>query len=768
MARSFAAIASARTHSIPGLVKSFANPAYMKLLDIEPWLRRLVPVLVAVFVVALGSISYLNASGTREETLVDAVGDIDILASYATSELTRLSTTDPSVDARSLSFVPGHSIHDGRFMLLSRDDGSIAASLPANRYMGSTLVNALGESQPLTTFADKAGVIVITMPGGVKALATVRDLPAPYGQIAVVQPVSLALASWKQRTTSTLILLGAASFVLTAISTAYFWQAWRARQADTICDKFRRRLDTALSRGRCGLWDWDIARGSLYWSDSMYEMLGYTRENEMISFGEVNRLMHPEDGDLFSLADMLASREATNVDHAFRVRAADGEWIWLRARAELVRDGENRDPHLIGIAIDITEQRRLAQKSATADIRLRDAIETISEAFVLWDDENQLVMCNSKFQKLHNLTADDVQSGTPYETLAAALTPSVVQHRLDGKAETGSRSYEAQLPDARWLQINERRTKDGGYVSVGTDITLLKKQEEHLLDSERKLTASVADLKRSRQTLEMQAQQLADLAERYLEQKAEAEGANRAKSEFLAKMSHELRTPLNAILGFSEVMEAGIFGSLGCDKYTDYCRDIRKSGEYLLTLIADILDMAELEAGRVRMHREPLLADDAVNAAVAAIAPTAQSRGLTLSAESLPETMLHADKRALEKILGHLLANAVKFTPEGGKVMVRTRRIGGSVNIYVEDTGVGIPKDALPKLARPFAWVDMDASKPTDGSGLGLAIARSLAELHGGGLRIRSCEGTGTIVLLHLPLKPPTGLEIASARAVRA
>jgi two-component system cell cycle sensor histidine kinase PleC len=580
----------------------------------------------------------------------------------------------------------------------------------------------------------------------------------------VVQPVKGALAGWRARTQSFFLLVGAAGLVLSGISTAYFWQAWRARHADQICDKVRKRLDTALSRGRCGLWDWDIARGTIYWSDSMYEMLGYERQSEFISFGDVNRLVHPEDGNLFVLADMLAGNEATTVDHAFRVRAADGDWIWLRARAELVRDGESRDPHLIGITIDITEQRRLAQETATADMRLRDAIETISEAFVLWDHENRLVMCNSKFQHLHNLGAEDVAPGTSYEALSTTLTPPVVQNRIDGmvQAEAGARSYEAQLPDARWLQVNERRTKDGGYVSVGTDITQLKRQEEHLLDSERKLTASVSDLKRSRQTLEHQAQQLADLAERYLEQKAEAESANRAKSEFLAKMSHELRTPLNAILGFSEVMEAGIFGALGHEKYTDYCRDIRRSGEFLLSLIADILDMAELEAGHVRMDRQSLSVDGAVQDALRAMAPDIHARGLTVEADTLPDTVIHADKRAIRKILIHLLSNAVKFTPVGGRVGVRVRRVGDAVNIYVEDTGVGIPREALPKLARPFEWVKMDASKPTDGSGLGLAISRSLAELHGGGLRIRSCEGMGTIVMVHLPTRAQTGLEIVS------
>ncbi len=337
----------------------------------------------------------------------------------------------------------------------------------------------------------------------------------------------------------------------------------------------------------------------------------------------MNRLVHPEDGNLYALADLLAGNEATNVDHAFRIRAANGDWVWLRARAELVRDGENRDPHLVGITIDITEQRRLAQETARADARLRDAIEAISEAFVLWDADNRLVMCNSKFMALHGLGADEraprplLRGAGPAPHPAGGAEPARRRRVLGG-----ARSYEALLPDARWLQVNERRTKDGGYVSVGTDITQLKRQEENLLDSERRLTAMIADLKRSRQTLELQAQQLADLAERYLEQKAEAESANRAKSEFLAKMSHELRTPLNAILGF-----LGDHGSRHLRRARQ--REIHRllprhppQREDLLGLIADILDMAELEAGRVRMDRKTLVLDDVVADALAEFAPS--------------------------------------------------------------------------------------------------------------------------------------------------
>src|SRR5262249_2459845 len=151
----------------------------------------------------------------------------------------------------------------------------------------------------------------------------------------------------------------------------------------------------------------------------------------------------------------------------------------------------------------------------------------------------------------------------------------------------GARTFEAQLDDGRWLHISERRTKDGGYVSVGTDITAIKRHEAKLIESERRLTATVSDLQRSQQALGRQAQEPAALAEKYAEERTRAEEANQAKSKFLANMSHELRTPLNAIIGFSEIMGAGMFGPIGAEKYREYCADIHQSGQYLLEVIND-------------------------------------------------------------------------------------------------------------------------------------------------------------------------------------
>jgi two-component system cell cycle sensor histidine kinase PleC len=765
MASADAVCGPARAGTILGITRSIAHPIYRWLEQAEPWLRLTVPALLGFFLISLAASAFIHARDSRDDALNDAIGDVDVIATLAALQMQKANLSERATAAAQLTAMarslPPTTLGQGRTLLLADGASAIVASYPAGNLAPTMLSELLGDAQPLTTFADRAGVMRIRLANGDEAIATVRTLPATGGQIALLQPVATVLAGWQTRTFGQATLLAAMAVVLIGIGAAYFMQAGRAQAADRVCDKVTRRVGSALRRGRCGLVDWDIARGRMYWSDSMYELLGYERREEFLSFGQVNEMIHPEDGDLYALADQLASSRTTLLDHDFRIRSAAGEWIWLRARAELVDDPDDTSRHLVGIAVDITEQRGLAERNATADMRLRDAIDAISEAFVLWDADNRLVVCNSKFQKLHNLSADVIVPGAAYADIMRLGRPPVVQHQLmrEERQDVGARTFEAQLADERWLQINERRTKDGGYVSVGTDITALKRHEEKLLDSERRLIATVSDLKKSRQKLEAQAQQLADLAERYLDQKAQAESANRAKSEFLANMSHELRTPLNAIIGFAEVMESGIFGALGSAKYGEYCRDIRHSGEYLLSVINDILDMSRIEAGRVSLAREPVVLDEVISRASRIVAELARSKGLELTVSGLPGITMSADERALQQILVNLLQNSVKFTEAGGKIAVRARSTGDAINIYVEDTGIGIPREALHKLGRPFEQVETEYNKTYKGSGLGLAIARSLSELHGGGLRIRSLEGVGTIVMVHLPLFPAAKAE---------
>jgi two-component system cell cycle sensor histidine kinase PleC len=288
--------------------------------------------------------------------------------------------------------------------------------------------------------------------------------------------------------------------------------------------------------------------------------------------------------------------------------------------------------------------------------------------------------------------------------------------------------------------------------------------ENDLMDSERLLLATVAELKQSRRSLEEQAQQLADLAERYHEQKSRAEAANRAKAEFLANMSHELRTPLNAIIGFSQLMGSQTFGPLGSKKYGDYCAHILTSGEYLLRVVGDVLDMARLEAGRENITYARFRAAQPVSRAVLDIAPTAREKGVAVRVDVCTEAMVEADPLAVERILTTLMRNAVKFAPEGGEVSIGAVIGAELIHFTVEDNGPGIAADNLVRLGRPFEQGAAVMVNGMKGSGLGLAIANSLVELHGGTLRLQSRPGEGSAALVSLPRVQRGSRPVALAR----
>ena len=756
MARANAVNVSARADSLQQLARTFCFTLSQRMFRLGGWPQRAFRVGVAIVLTLIIAVAAVQTMQARDQAINDARGELELIAATVAAEIgdARATPLDATTLERAL---PDRVLRLERYILLGDTEGQIITTLPRSHKTNGLLADQIGAHQPLITFAEKAGAQRIMLANGDEALAAVRNLRAPYGQVAVIHPMHGVLADWRANALRANLLLIVTASILALASAGYAWQSTATRKSHMAHNALRERMNTALSRGRCGLWDWDLARGRIYWSASMYEILGLEADRGYLSCGDVNQLIHADDGDMTTLAAALEASDASNIDHTFRLLNGAGDWVWVRARAEIVRDALGQPAHLVGIAVDITDQKMMAERSATADLRLRDAIETVSEAFVLWDADNHLVMCNSKFQRLHNLPSEAVRAGLPYHEVMSLGTPLQVRAQvpLGERQEAGARTYEARLADGRWLQINERRTKDGGYVSVGTDITTLKRHEEQLLESERRLMATVADLRRSRQTLEVQAGQLADLAERYLEQKAEAESANRAKSEFLANMSHELRTPLNAIIGFSEMMEHQTFGALGNERYVEYCSHIRKSGENLLSVISDVLDMSRIEAGRLRLERETLDLTAVISASVEELHAVAQARGVILTMAPMSAQSISGDREQLRKVLTSLLQNAVKFTPQGGAVNVRTRILNESVKIYVEDTGVGIAPEALARVGKPFEQIDTPLEDGMRGSGLGLAIARSLVELHGGSLRVRSVVGAGTSVRIQLPIKAP-------------
>jgi two-component system cell cycle sensor histidine kinase PleC len=754
MARAETASASAHSDStavpigqdsIKGLAQSVARPAYKRLLTAEPVLRRAVPVLIIAFLVTICVGAAVQVLDQRRQNLAEMTRALEAAADLVAERMNKAQQRQPEWLARSM---PAWASASGRLALLASPEGRVTASVPAiDGIVGRPLIEVLGPAQAITTFGANAGVMDVQMPDGDMALATVRMLESG-GQLAFLQSRGDALAPWRSLTTLTVTLSATTGFVVLILGFAFHWQSTRAREADGIYETVRSRIDTALNRGRCGLWDWDLARGRIFWSHSMFAILGQPTRNDLLTFGEVAALVHPDDVKLYELASELAEAKATSIDHAFRMRHANGHWVWLRARCELAHQPGDAGPHLIGIAVDITEQKHLVERTVAADLRLRDAIETIPEAFVLWDADNRLVLCNSNFQELHNLPDTAISIGATYESIVSAGGRPLVRRRIASGDSTslGAQTFEAQLEDGRWLHISERRTKDGGYVSVGTDITPIKSHEEKLMQGEKRLLATVADLEQSRQTL-------ADLAVKYADQKDRAEEANAAKSKFLANMSHELRTPLNAIIGFSEIMESGMFGPLGAEKYQEYCRDIHQSGQFLLDVINDVLDMSKIEAGRIKLQPEDMELDHILAEALRVVGKRAEDKGITISSQVQAGLHFNADRRAVKQIALNLLSNAVKFTPQDGKVSVRGRVRAGCVTFAIGDSGIGIEPEALRRLGRPFEQVESQHTKSHQGSGLGLAIAKSLVELHGGAMRMRSRLGVGTLVVVRLPLE---------------
>ena len=733
----------------------------------ETALRNLITVLIVLFLVTLGTALTLQLLVSRDHHLNAHNRQSVMHLKIAASELSAIlgaglaaGTSHRVPDSEDLvAVLLPHALEAGRIFAIMDGSGRIRATAPADSWLaGKRLAEIFGPDFLAAAPDASEEMTETTLNDGERAFVKMQSLSPYPGSLLLIHSRDAVLAAWRSDVAQIVTLFVVTLGVLVLLGAAFHWQAARAAEADRTLSVATQRLDKALDRGRCGLWDWDIARGRIFWSKSMFDILGLEPQDDVLTYGAVAQRLHPDDPSIDALVDQMLRGGKPSIDQEFRMQHRAGHWVWLRARCELAAAPDEQAPHLVGIAIDITEQKLADRLNQEAEIRLKDAIEAISEAFVLWDADNRLVVCNSKYQQFHSLPAHVCQPQTPYEELARAAREPLVRQRMAlAGAELGEgQTFEVQLEDGRWLQINERRTKDGGFVSVGTDITALKRNEEKLRESERELMNTVRDLQKSRLTLEQQSQRLADLAEKYSREKTRAEAANRSKSEFLANMSHELRTPLNAIIGFSEVMEQQIFGPITTPKYVDYARDIHRSGQYLLDVINDILDMSKIEAGRIKLEvaRFDLVA--MIEDALRMIAPRALEGGVKI-ARAVPASLdITADRRALKQVLINILANGVKFTPEGGQVRVAVRGLSGATEIAISDTGIGIEASELPKLGRPFEQVENQFTKTRSGSGLGLAISKSLVELHDGTIEIDSEPGRGTTVTILIPT-PETG-----------
>jgi two-component system cell cycle sensor histidine kinase PleC len=509
------------------------------------------------------------------------------------------------------------------------------------------------------------------------------------------------------------------------------------------------RYRLAVESARCGIWDWDLDQGLVYMSDVTGAMFGWGGGGVATTDEVLERIAGDDRAEVVRALE--AARRTGVFDVSFRVtgRQPAARALWVDARGQSVSgDGATGFNRLSGVALDVSEERIAQLRAQRAEVRLRDAINSVSDAFVLWDRRGRLLMWNSTFGKTFSIDPRFLQAGTSRELIDQVMDIAI-RRKQPATGDGREGVIEAELNNGRWIQISESRTAEGGAVLTGADITAVKLQEENSRHNEEQLQALVEKLEHSRQ-------QQVVLARKYEIEKLRAEQANHAKSEFLANMSHELRTPLNAINGFSEIMASEMFGPLGHERYKEYAGDILNSGQHLLSLINDILDMSKIEAGKLNLRLEPVAIDEVVEDTLRLIRQRAEKAGLKIRVHLPPRLPdITADFRALKQVLLNLLTNAVKFTPQGGTITVSAVATDDFVHVSVTDTGIGIAEKDLERLARPFEQIENQFSKTREGTGLGLALTKSLIEMHHGRFEIDSAPGEGTTTRVILPIHPP-------------
>lgn len=620
---------------------------------------------------------------------------------------------------------------EGGRLLLVAPDGTV---MNGERARGS-IAGAIGLAETPSDLVGAAQVLPAT-DGGRLALGAARTQVGEFTVVSV-RPVDRALRQMLPALSQFLLLLLGPALSVAALLLMLRQNAKRAVAAEVEVERAEAKARLTADGARAGFFEWSLAEGELHLSEYAMTMLGALKEN--VTLSEFLSRAAPEDRAAAEEAFRQARRTGA-LDARFRVGFGP-ETAWIEAHGLGLETSPGAGAEkIIGTLVDVTQRWEAEERASALEQRLREAISSYSGPFALWNRNRRIVLWNKSFQSVLGLGPDILRPSASYETVMMAAAAHIVRERID---PNDPMSREMLVSEGQWYRMVERRTAEGGLVTVGIDVTDMKRQEEAMTDNERHLLETVARLEKSEQRNKI-------LARQAEEERRKAEDASAAKSAFLANMSHELRTPLNAIIGFSEIMMKELFGPLGSDQYKSYSQDIHNSGNLLLELITDVLDMAKIEAGRYQLTPKSLDPQVAIDQALRLMRRKADEKGLQLLSEcdELPE--IEADHRAVKQMLLNLLSNAVKFTDQGA-VMVHARASDWGIEIRVVDTGRGIPPEALPRLARPFEQVETELIRNTSGTGLGLALTKSLVEMHGGRLEIESQLGRGTMVAIHLP-----------------
>jgi len=548
------------------------------------------------------------------------------------------------------------------------------------------------------------------------------------------------------------LLVAAPTFTLFGLSRRLSLRQREIAIHETRTEESDRILGLVMRGARAGYWEWYQDSNSLFLSEGAADLVGVADTgrvslDELLDRVPVESRGYVKEG--FSKARSIGWVHLTFIAQTSPLR-------WIETRGSVSTDPVSGTTVFGGIMMDATERKQAEDRVKTAERRLRNAIEGFNGPFALWDTRKRLLYWNRAFALDFGLQ-DTLRPGMSHDTVVIARAGAVAMERQSAE---DARTTALALRNGRWLKMVERGTPDGGLITVGIDVSENVRNEEELKKQKEKLRRVALDLERSEGHSN-------ELSRKYSEEKEKAERAALAKSAFLANMSHELRTPLNAVIGFSEIMTNELAGPLGDPSYKEYAKDILISGQHLLDMINDILDMAKIEAGKMTISPQPIDPIDPVDAAMRMIRRKAEEKEIDLvleAEENMPD--IDADHRAIRQMMLNLLSNAIKFTDREGKITVRVEQRGTDIYFGVTDTGIGIPAEDLPRLAQPFEQVSKTKDRNHEGTGLGLALTKSFAEMHGGRMLLSSIYGEGTTVAFVLPIGGPAAIRFDIQRDV--
>jgi two-component system, sensor histidine kinase and response regulator len=498
------------------------------------------------------------------------------------------------------------------------------------------------------------------------------------------------------------------------------------------------RFDLVVAGAAIGIWETRLdperwreqfnEQLPFYWSRRFIEIMGYMPEEFPDRLEPWLRALHPDDRERVLMAVMECLEYGVPYNLEYRLRHGTGEYRWYHATGEAERDAHGRPYRMAGSMSDITGRKRDEELLERARTRLVDAIGNIDAGFAMFDRDAKLLICNQSFQQLYGLEVEDVRPGTSHEDiLLARIDHGSIDEGVadplgwmrERLSEHAQQRIDRELRlGGRWIRVSDRRTADGGMVTLHTDVTVLKEAAE--------------EMRKAR-----------DLAEH----------AARAKANFLATMSHELRTPMNGVIGMTSLLLDTPLN----EQQREFAETVRVCGDQLLALINDILDFSKIESGNLVLEHIPFSPRKVAEDCIQLLADQAERKGLLLVCllgAEVPARVV-GDPTRLRQVLLNLLGNAVKFTDRGEVVLSLTPAGGEAdrplLDVAVRDTGIGIPEQARERLFKPFTQADSSTTRKYGGTGLGLVISQRLVEFMGGTISLESQPGIGSTFTCRIP-----------------